>query len=254
MNIVNTWQEFITQKEKSSILMIDTSSLWILCSFFELELIRKQSLEYHIRRSYKIEEMGYRNSFQKLSGYMKYIFHEYSYPDLVLVGLGPGSFTGVRIAVSSARTISQLLKIPVIGIDSLSLYAYSIFKQSKLEQFYIGFDAKQNKYFMKLFDKNFLKNPILDSHIEHLEMILRHDDLYLDHFNLILQKSHLRDYLHKIKPIEKIDTAGWLELLFDPIFHEVSHLFFKTHYSEILPIYIRTDPAHEKFPEGLKQK
>jgi N6-L-threonylcarbamoyladenine synthase/tRNA threonylcarbamoyladenosine biosynthesis protein TsaB len=41
--------------------------------------------------------------------------------DLLAVGLGPGSFTGVRVAVNIARTFSFLLNKPVFVKDSLSI-------------------------------------------------------------------------------------------------------------------------------------
>lgn len=254
MHIINTWQELVLQKEKISILTMDTSSIWILCSFFEVELSREQKISYKIKRAYKIEELGYRNSFQKLGGYLKYIFNEFSLPELVVVGLGPGSFTGVRIAVSTARTLSQLLKIPVIGLDSLSLYGYSISKQYNINQFYVGIDAKQNKYFIKLFDENVLINPIMDYKIEDIENILKYDFIYIDQFSTFLKRENIKGDFNKIQLIEVIDSTSWLDIMFSTYFIENSHHFFRTHYSEILPIYIRTDPAHEKFPEGLKQK
>lgn len=39
--------------------------------------------------------------------------------DLVVVGVGPGSFTGIRIAVIAARTICQIFKLPLIPINLL---------------------------------------------------------------------------------------------------------------------------------------
>jgi tRNA threonylcarbamoyl adenosine modification protein YeaZ len=39
-------------------------------------------------------------------------------------GLGPGSFTGVRIGLSFVNTLSQVLDIPLLGISSLDLLAF----------------------------------------------------------------------------------------------------------------------------------
>ncbi|MBU2568294.1 MAG: tRNA (adenosine(37)-N6)-threonylcarbamoyltransferase complex dimerization subunit type 1 TsaB [Elusimicrobia bacterium] len=44
----------------------------------------------------------------------------------IFVTTGPGSFTGIRVGLSFARTISHLLNIPVVGIPTLELLAYQI--------------------------------------------------------------------------------------------------------------------------------
>lgn len=41
----------------------------------------------------------------------------------VVVGVGPGSFTGIRIAVITARTICQILQLPLAGVSLLEAYA-----------------------------------------------------------------------------------------------------------------------------------
>jgi tRNA threonylcarbamoyl adenosine modification protein YeaZ len=41
----------------------------------------------------------------------------------VAVGIGPGGFTGTRLAVVTARTIGQQLQIPVYGISNLAAIA-----------------------------------------------------------------------------------------------------------------------------------
>jgi tRNA threonylcarbamoyl adenosine modification protein YeaZ len=50
-----------------------------------------------------------------------------TWPDLawVAVGIGPGGFTGTRLAVVTARTIGQQLGIPVYGISNLGAIAWS---------------------------------------------------------------------------------------------------------------------------------
>lgn len=45
--------------------------------------------------------------------------------DLVVVGTGPGSFTGVRVAVITARSIGQALNCGVIGINTLEVLAFA---------------------------------------------------------------------------------------------------------------------------------
>ena len=42
------------------------------------------------------------------------------------VGIGPGNFTGVRIAVSAARALSFALKIPAIGISATEAAAFDL--------------------------------------------------------------------------------------------------------------------------------
>jgi tRNA threonylcarbamoyladenosine biosynthesis protein TsaB len=44
----------------------------------------------------------------------------------IAVNVGPGSFTGIRIAVAAARGLGLALGIPVVGIDALQLIAASL--------------------------------------------------------------------------------------------------------------------------------
>ena len=89
------------------------------------------------------------------------------------VGIGPGSFTGIRIAVTTARMLAQLLKIPLVGIFTHDIFANSISVNND-ENILVAFDAKKTRVFGALYDKsantNLLKILVSpgDHSIEHL--------------------------------------------------------------------------------------
>ncbi|TGL86577.1 tRNA (adenosine(37)-N6)-threonylcarbamoyltransferase complex dimerization subunit type 1 TsaB [Leptospira congkakensis] len=76
-------------------------------------------------------------------------------PDLILVASGPGSFTGIRITVTTARDLSQLWKIPVFGVDSLEAYLVGI-AENKVGKgsSQLCLDGKQGKYYTKFETEN----------------------------------------------------------------------------------------------------
>jgi tRNA threonylcarbamoyladenosine biosynthesis protein TsaB len=50
----------------------------------------------------------------------------------IAVGVGPGLFTGLRVGVTTARTMAQALRLPVVGVASLDLVAYPLRHANRL--------------------------------------------------------------------------------------------------------------------------
>jgi tRNA threonylcarbamoyladenosine biosynthesis protein TsaB len=68
------------------------------------------------------------------------------------VDVGPGSFTGIRIAVAAARGLGLALDVPVVGIDSLSILAHSLTEAAE-GNILSAIDARRGEVYAALFDR-----------------------------------------------------------------------------------------------------
>ena len=67
----------------------------------------------------------------------------------VAVAVGPGSFTGVRVGLSTARGIGLALNVPVYGVTNFEATAYDI-----ASPVVVTLDTKRGDYFTQSFDEN----------------------------------------------------------------------------------------------------
>ena len=122
------------------LLAIDTSS-----NFVSVALLMDDK-----RVRYKQQEME-RGQDEALIPMIEELFSssEFSVKDLtgIAVAVGPGSFTGVRIGIATARAFAMALNIPVYGVTNFEAYAYGLGKAVT-----VVLDSKRDDYFVQKFD------------------------------------------------------------------------------------------------------
>ncbi len=71
--------------------------------------------------------------------------------DLVCVAIGPGSFTGVRIGISTCKGLVEFYNIPVVGVSSLEVLSRNF---SSYKHVAIGVDAKRDRVYGGIYSYN----------------------------------------------------------------------------------------------------
>lgn len=72
----------------------------------------------------------------------------------VAVSLGPGSFTGVRVSLVIAKTLSYVLGLNIAGVENLSVFAYSRANEINENNYLISLkEAGRGEYYFSSFEK-----------------------------------------------------------------------------------------------------
>ena len=137
----------LSQKRNMKILAIDTSSE--ICSTAILEndkIIDENNLDNGRTHSENlmplVDELLKRNSLRVED------------IELLACSVGPGSFTGIRIGVSSMKPIAEVLNIKIASVTSLETLAKNV-EAREDEKIVSLIDCKNNQVYCGVFDKNY---------------------------------------------------------------------------------------------------
>lgn len=120
----------------------------------------------------------------------------------IIVVNGPGSFTGVRIAVTIAKTIAYCLNIPIKVIDALTVLAINVNSEEKIVAI-----PDRNGAFVGVYD---VSNKIIDelkyinksSYLEYKNNNKVYEDIDIDYEKVYDFAINLNNFNpHEIKPL-----------------------------------------------------
>lgn len=157
--------------------------------------------------------------------------------DLIAVDIGPGSFTGIRIGVATAKAFSDSLTIPCVGIDSLEILAYQIKEPSIVCS---AIDCKNDNCYFALYELRNNEYLILEAPSAKTKQ----------------EVTDLLDSKYSNKEIKFVGDAFSSKSLFNHLSVENLNLaalkkFTRNnfHGEEILPLYLKKSQAERQLEE-----
>ena len=89
----------------------------------------------------------------------------------IVVGEGPGSFTGVRVAAATVKGLRRALQVPVYAVSSLAAVAMTV-EEASLR--YVLFDARSTRVYAACFEiEAAAVRTVVPAHATELEDLLR---------------------------------------------------------------------------------
>lgn len=143
-------------------LFIDTSSVNLIISIIkEKEILYFSKIKDLKSISVKVLE-EIEKGFQKCDLEIKDV-------DTIFIVNGPGSFTGLRVGVTVAKTIAYTLNKKIVPVSSLAFLATTPFKEDYIVPY---IDARRGYIYAGIYDKN-LKNAMEDSYIKIEDLLIK---------------------------------------------------------------------------------
>lgn len=81
----------------------------------------------------------------------------------IAAGCGPGSFTGIRTAIATAKGMGLGLAVPVYGIGSLAALYQAAEKPGAAAQVLVAVDSRRAGYFARVYDNGKAITPLFEA-------------------------------------------------------------------------------------------
>lgn len=182
-------------------LVLDTSTNLLYISFIENDKIiyevKSLGLNNHSDHLLPLIEEGLNKNSLKVKDF-----------DRIILGVGPGAYTGLRVSMSVAKMFAWTLNIPLYSISSLDLLTTG-YKENGL--YLVKFKAKKGYIYHKAFsicdnDKKiekeeiFITDDYIDTYTEENKTIISNDDICIDSLNIKENELTLVSNVHALEP------------------------------------------------------
>lgn len=169
----------------------------------------------------------------------------------VIVGLGPGSFTGLRIGVTAGNTIAQTLDIPIEGVSSLAGIAKSLIAKEENLIYCPVIDALRNEIYAAAYSYNNNLVEILAPDIYQPENLINElkkleGEIFITGDAIAKYSSFFKEKLVNFRIAEKDFWYPKAASYFEMVEENPENKFIKPTF----PLYLRVSDAESKV--GLK--
>ena len=209
------------------ILAIDTSSKrCTVCISENEEVLIQLNSDDETTHSQKLMPI-INEAFNKINLYLENI-------DLLATSLGPGSFTGVRIGISTIKAFADVKHIPVVGVSSLEGLAYNLNKNGLICSI---IDAKNDNVYYGLFEfSNNVCNKCITISSDNIKNLLSTLSTFSSSYNSI---SFVGDGLNMYK-----------ELINDQLKNIFENIFYATDFQNLACGISIAKSAYNKYKNG----
>lgn len=185
-------------------LLIDTSTTFLFVSFYDEEkkerLFYKQMVSHnqHSENIISVVKEGLKETNLKLKDFNK-----------VVVGYGPGSYTGLRVGMVVAKMTAYSLNIPLYVVSSLSFVGskyflndgtYIVYNIAKKDYCYTKLVVVNNGYIDSLVDDMFTSDTEYNKYVSKYSPCIINQDNYMIDEEVIIRLAKKVEDIHSVVP------------------------------------------------------
>lgn len=180
--------------------------------------------------------------------------------DLFVTGVGPGSFTGIRICLNTIKTLSYCHQKPSFGFDSLNSLAYSVSHQQLSGEFqkypiismvnayknmvYVATYKTENSVLIEQKSPEVIRVQNIENYVSQKSIICGDAfSVYEKYFSQNLKDLLVRDPKFSDEP----HAISLVKMAYENVQNQKN----PTPWSELLPLYLRASEAEENL-KGIK--